>query len=79
MKNILRVPINSIRDNYLLHVNLIACNPAVGKAVHTEQASVKKFALALKAMNINVSIRKSLGSDIEAACGQLAAKEKTTK
>lgn len=71
--------INSIRDNYLLHVNLIACNPAVGKAVATQESSVKHFAAALKAMNINVSIRKSLGSDIEAACGQLAAKEKQTK
>ena len=71
--------INSLRDNYLLHVNLIACNPAVGKAVATQETSVKKFASALKAMNINVSIRKSLGSDIEAACGQLAAKEKSTK
>lgn len=71
--------INSLRDNYLLHVNLIACNAAVGKAVATQQTSVKKFARALKAMNINVSIRKSLGSDIEAACGQLAAKEKPIK
>lgn len=67
--------INSIKDNYLLHVNLIACNEAVGKAVATHESSVKKFAAALKAMNINVSIRKSLGSDISAACGQLAAKE----
>lgn len=71
--------INSLKDNYLLHVNLIACNPAVGKAVATEESSVKKFASALKAMNINVSIRKSLGSDIAAACGQLAAKEKNKK
>ncbi len=71
--------INSIKDNYLLHVNLIACNPAVGKAVATDESTVKKFASALKAMNINVSIRKSLGSDISAACGQLAAKEKNKK
>jgi 23S rRNA (adenine(2503)-C(2))-methyltransferase len=65
--------INSIRDNYLIHVNLIACNPAVGKAVATEESAVKKFAAGLKGMNINVSIRKSLGSDISAACGQLAS------
>lgn len=71
--------INSIKDNYLLHVNLIACNPAVGKAVATDESTVKKFASTLKAMNINVSIRKSLGSDISAACGQLAAKEKNKK
>ncbi|MDR0953424.1 MAG: 23S rRNA (adenine(2503)-C(2))-methyltransferase RlmN [Elusimicrobiota bacterium] len=71
--------INSIKDNYLLHVNLIACNPAVGKAVATEDSSVKKFASALQGMNINVSIRRSMGADISAACGQLASKNRRKK
>lgn len=68
--------ITSIRDNYLLHVNLIACNAAVGMAIATDDYSVKKFAAALQAMHINVSIRKSMGSDISAACGQLAAQNR---
>ncbi|MDR1684433.1 MAG: 23S rRNA (adenine(2503)-C(2))-methyltransferase RlmN [Elusimicrobiota bacterium] len=67
--------INSIRGNYLMHVNLIACNPAVGKAVATPPAAVKNFAKDLAAMNINVSVRRSMGGDISAACGQLAADE----
>ncbi len=65
--------ITSIRNNYLLHVNLIACNPAVGKAAEPKEETVKKFAKGLQGLNINVTIRKSLGSDISAACGQLAA------
>lgn len=65
--------ITSIRNNYLLHVNLIACNPAVGKAAEPKEETVKKFAKGLQGLNINVTIRKSLGLDISAACGQLAA------
>jgi len=68
--------VNSFKDHYLLHVNLIACNPAVGKAVATGEDAVKKFAKALQGTNINVSVRKSLGGDIAAACGQLASKTK---
>ena len=64
--------IGEIRDNYLLHVNLIACNKAVGKAVETDEFVVRKFSQALTKMHIKNSIRKSLGSDISAACGQLA-------
>jgi 23S rRNA (adenine2503-C2)-methyltransferase len=63
--------VNSFKEHYLLHVNLIACNPAVGKAAATSGEAVKKFAAGLKGMNVKVSIRNSLGSDIAAACGQL--------
>lgn len=71
--------INSFKDHYLLHVNLIACNAAVGKAVATDEAAVKNFAAALRGTNINVSVRKSMGGDIAAACGQLASQPKRRK
>lgn len=71
--------INSIKGNYLLHVNLIGCNAAVGKAVQTDEPAVKRVAAALQAMDISVTIRKSLGSDISAACGQLAANNRRKK
>ncbi len=63
--------IYSIKDNYLLHVNLIACN--LGRGEKTPERVVKDFASGLKAMGIGVTIRKSMGNDILAACGQLAA------
>ena len=66
--------INSFKDNYLLHVNLIACNEATSKAITPPIAAVYAFAEALEKMNIKATVRKSLGSDIAAACGQLAAK-----
>ncbi len=63
--------IYSIKDNYLLHVNLIACN--LGRGEKTSDRVVKDFAAGLKAMGIGVTIRKSMGNDILAACGQLAS------
>ncbi len=66
--------IYSIKDNYLLHVNLIACN--LGRGEKTEDRVVKEFAAGLKAMGIAVTIRKSMGNDILAACGQLAAQKR---
>lgn len=69
--------IYSIKDNYLLHVNLIACN--LGRGEKTEDRVVKDFAAGLKAMGIGVTIRKSMGNDILAACGQLASQKKEGK
>ena len=66
--------IYSIKDNYLLHVNLIACN--LGRGEKTEDRVVKDFAAGLKAMGIGVTIRKSMGNDILAACGQLAGQKR---
>lgn len=69
--------IYSIKDNYLLHVNLIACN--LGRGEKTEDRVVKDFAAGLKAMGIGVTIRKSMGNDILAACGQLTSQKKEGK
>ena len=65
--------IYSIKDNYLLHVNLIACN--LGRGEKTDERLVKDFAAGLKGMGIGVTVRKSMGNDILAACGQLAAQK----
>ena len=64
--------IMGVKDNYLIHVNLIACNLGAGK--ETPEKNVKAFAKGLGNMNIGVSVRKSMGNDINAACGQLAAR-----
>lgn len=66
--------IYSVKDNYLLHVNLIACN--LGRGEKTSDRVVKDFAAALKGMGIGVTIRKSMGNDILAACGQLASQQR---
>lgn len=56
----------------LYMVNLIACNP-VGK--FRPSKNIKKFANILRLRGVNAVIRKSLGANIEAACGQLAVKK----
>ena len=66
--------IYSVKDNYLLHVNLIACN--LGRGEKTDDRLVTDFAAGLKGMGIGVTIRKSMGNDILAACGQLAAQKR---
>lgn len=61
------------KDN--CHVNLIPINPVAERSYKTSaSASVQKFKLILEKSSINVTIRRSAGSDIDAACGQLRRK-----
>ena len=56
------------------HVNLIPLNPTPGYAVRgTPPAGVRAFADRLGALGINATIRRTRGTDIDAACGQLRA------
>ncbi len=58
----------------LCHVNLIPLNSIPGSPFKpVSQQAMNHWADALEAHRIPVSIRKSRGSDIAAACGQLAA------
>lgn len=55
-------------------VNLIPFNPYPGAAYDcTPEPRVEAFREALLSRNIHATVRKSRGSDIAAACGQLAA------
>lgn len=53
------------------HVNLIPVNPIAERSYHSMRKSVERFQKSLVQLGINVTIRRTLGSDIEAACGQL--------
>jgi 23S rRNA (adenine2503-C2)-methyltransferase len=56
-------------------INLIALNPFPGcKYERPEPETVEKFETILKGRGKRATIRKSLGSDIQAACGQLAGR-----
>ncbi|MFZ5643294.1 MAG: 23S rRNA (adenine(2503)-C(2))-methyltransferase RlmN [Bacillota bacterium] len=54
------------------HVNLIPYNP-VGERIYKRPSreTVKKFRLILEQNGVEATIRRELGSDIDAACGQL--------
>ncbi len=54
------------------HVNLIPINPIKEREYETsDKNSVENFKYILEKNRINVTIRRGMGSDINAACGQL--------
>ena len=56
----------------LYHVNLIAMNKVPGTIFQSSSpAKVKQFRDILESGGINATIRREMGSDIMAACGQL--------
>lgn len=58
----------------LCHVNLIPINPVVEKKYKkSEKNFVEVFTQTLEKYKINVTVRRKLGSDIDASCGQLRA------
>ena len=59
-------------------VNIIEYNPIDGKEFEqTTEARLKAFVEHLEQNKIIVNMRRSRGKDIDAACGQLANKNKT--
>ncbi|AGK53031.1 23S rRNA (adenine(2503)-C(2))-methyltransferase RlmN [Bacillus sp. 1NLA3E] len=59
------------------HVNLIPVNYVPERDyVRTPRSQIFEFEKTLKKNGINVTIRREHGSDIDAACGQLRAKER---
>ena len=61
-------------------INLIALNPFPGCNYEApEPEVVDKFETILRARGKKVTVRKSLGSDIQAACGQLAGGRRKKK
>ncbi len=57
------------------HVNLIPINPVAERSFKASSGDrIQKFKLVLEKNSINGTIRRSVGSDIDAACGQLRRK-----
>ncbi len=62
------------------HVNLIPLNPVYGRMGQRPAIEgIQQFKLILEKKHINVTIRREMGSDIDAACGQLRNKDKGGK
>ena len=56
------------------HVNLIPLNPTPGyPTVGSSAGAVASFHRALVDLGVNATVRRNRGTDIDAACGQLAA------
>ncbi|MDD7306408.1 MAG: 23S rRNA (adenine(2503)-C(2))-methyltransferase RlmN [Peptoniphilaceae bacterium] len=55
-----------------IHINLIPLNPIEEfKHEKTKKALINKFQVALEKRGLNATVRQAMGSDINAACGQL--------
>ncbi len=62
------------------HVNLIPINPVDGSPYSaTDAGNVRRFQGWLTALGVNATIRRRLGSEISAACGQLRREEMAGK
>ena len=62
-------------EGLLCHVNLLSFHPFPGTSFHpSSEANVREFRKVIKKAGIPVTIRKSRGENILAACGQLAGK-----
>ena len=53
------------------HVNLIPVNSVRERSFHATRQAAQKFMQHLERLGIHATVRRTLGSDIEAACGQL--------
>ena len=58
-----------------IHVNLIRVNEVAERDYrHGSKKSAEDFAYALKKRGVNATVRRTLGDDVDAACGQLRRK-----
>ena len=62
------------------HVNLIPINPVDGSPYSASDAeNVRRFQKLLTELGVNATVRRRLGSEISAACGQLRREEMQEK
>ena len=64
-----------ILKGIMCHINLIPANPVKENSFEKPDLnSIKKFKFLLERLNMNVTVRRTLGADISASCGQLRKK-----
>lgn len=63
-------------QGFINHVNLIPVNDVEERGnVRSSDQSIRKFQEILQSLGINATIRRTLGKDINASCGQLRRKK----
>lgn len=58
-------------NNFVCHVNIIPVNKIKERNYHSDRKSAHRFQKYLEELGINATVRRTLGADIDAACGQL--------
>ena len=57
--------------DFVCHVNIIPVNKIKERNYHSDRKSAQRFRGYLEELGINATVRRTLGADIDAACGQL--------
>lgn len=63
--------IGELLKGFVCHVNLIPVNPIKERNYRSDRGGTAAFAKELSRYKINATVRRTLGADIDAACGQL--------
>ena len=72
--------LRSRTESMPIHVNLIPVNAVKEREFKVpDRAAVNKFAAALEARGIRATVRRTLGEDINASCGQLRRKAESER
>lgn len=72
LADVLNSKLRSKKETMPIHVNLIPVNPVKERDFKKSgSAQIKKFAATLEAHGIRATVRRTLGADINASCGQL--------
>ena len=61
----------ALLKDFVCHVNIIPVNKIKERDFRSDRASAQRFRKYLEELGINATVRRTLGADIEAACGQL--------
>ncbi len=61
----------NLLDKFVCHVNIIPVNKIKERDFVSDRKSAYKFQKMLEDLGVNATVRRTLGADIDAACGQL--------
>lgn len=72
--------LRGVNDTMPIHVNLIPVNPVTESGFSSsEKKTVAEFAATLERKGVRATVRRTLGADINASCGQLRREEEQNK
>jgi 23S rRNA (adenine2503-C2)-methyltransferase len=76
LANVLNSRLRSRNDTMPIHVNLIPVNPVEETGFdRSDDKAIKVFAAQLESKGVRATVRRKLGADINASCGQLRRAE----
>lgn len=66
-------------SGFICHVNIIPVNKIKERGYSSDRASAQRFKRYLLELGVNATVRRTLGADIDAACGQLRREYETDR